>query len=116
MKVGALLTISVEYNVPGGYTLEEARDEILGLLDYVAQHAANEGLLSGDTELTVDKWWNRQVIVVEPAEDCPHDEVKHVLATISRTGCVECAACGEKLDWYEWARTHSKGKREEEGA
>jgi len=45
-------------------------------------------------------------------ETCPHDEVKHILATISKTGCVECVACGEKLDWYEWAHIHSKKEAE----
>jgi len=39
---------------------------------------------------------------------CLHNEIKHILATISRTGYVECVACGEKLDWYEWAHIHSK--------
>ncbi len=58
------MTLSVEYDVPSGWTLERCKNEILGLLRYVAQHAANEGLLTGDGELTVDSWWSKQVILV----------------------------------------------------
>lgn len=66
MKIGALHTIHVEYDVPPSYTLEEARNEIVGLLELISHHAASEGLLSGFTQLIVDKWWTKTAIIVGP--------------------------------------------------
>lgn len=66
MKIGGLLTIHVEYNVPDRYTLEKARNIILALLKFIPQDAASEGRLSGFTEITVDKWWSKAAIIVGP--------------------------------------------------
>lgn len=64
MKLGAILSIHVEYDMPDR-SLEEARDEICGLLEFIANHAAGEGMLTGDTDLTVEKWWSKVGIIVE---------------------------------------------------
>jgi len=69
MKIGALLTIHVEYTVPEDWSLEQTRDEILGQLDCAAQHLADSGLLTGERDLEVERWWNKQAIIVGPEED-----------------------------------------------
>jgi len=69
VKIGALLTIHVEYTVPEDWSLEQTRDEILGQLDCAAQHLADSGLLTGERDLEVERWWNKQAIIVGPEED-----------------------------------------------
>jgi len=66
MKAKAVLTINVKYDVPSeSYTPNEARREIRGLLGYVPHHAADNGLLSGFSEMTVDTWSHNVSIIVE---------------------------------------------------
>jgi hypothetical protein len=68
VKIGALLTIHIEYTVPEDWGLEQTRDEILGQLDCAAQHLADSGLLTGERDLEVERWWNKQAIIVGPEE------------------------------------------------
>ena len=75
MRMGAILSIHVEYDVPDSYTLEEARDEICGLLESIADRAARFGLLTGATDLTVDKWWSKVGIIVGPANKQEEEDV-----------------------------------------
>jgi len=92
MKIGALSTIHVEYNVPDTYTLEEARNEILPLLESIAHDAASEGRLSGFTEFTVNKWWSKTAIIVGPetpkATSLDHPDPEFQLQVY------ECPSCG----------------------
>ena len=59
MKIKARLILDVEYEADDGYSKGRAQADIRGLLGFVAEHAASEGLLSGDTDLLVVGWNER---------------------------------------------------------
>ena len=90
MKIGGLLTIHVEYDVPPSYTLRKARNVILGLLEFIADHAANHDQLTGSTDLTVDKSWTKAAIIVGP------EPLKATWRSPSalRLQPYECPSCG----------------------
>lgn len=52
----ATLTILVAYNTSLCLTPQKAEEEIRWVLGRLATHAADQGLLSGDTDLIVDTW------------------------------------------------------------
>jgi hypothetical protein len=69
MKVGAMLTISVEYEVPDSWSLEGVRRVVLAQLDGLAERVYTDGLLSGHSdELIVEGWWHREVVLLGPEQ------------------------------------------------
>ena len=54
MKITATLTLKVVYNSPR--TLAKSSPDIRWQLEDIASRAAGEGLMTGDTDLLVDRW------------------------------------------------------------
>ena len=52
----AVLTITVEYDVSEAKDLKDPQREIEDLLMAASNHLASNGLLSGETEMTVEQW------------------------------------------------------------
>jgi hypothetical protein len=52
----AVLTITVEYDVSEAKDLPDPRQKIEDLLIAAAEHLYDVGLLSGETEITVEEW------------------------------------------------------------
>jgi len=52
----AVLTITVEYDVSEAKGLKDPKREIEDLLMAASDHLASHGLLSGETEMTVEQW------------------------------------------------------------
>lgn len=52
----AVLTITVEYDVSEAKDLSDPRQKIEDLLIAAAEHLYDVGLLSGETEMTVEEW------------------------------------------------------------
>lgn len=60
----AVLTITVEYDVSEAKGLKDPKREIEDLLMAASDHLASNGLLSGETEMTVEQW--ESGVTVEP--------------------------------------------------
>lgn len=54
MKIHATLTLKIVYESPRA--LNAARSDIVWNLEGIAQRAAGDGMMSGDTDLLVDRW------------------------------------------------------------
>jgi hypothetical protein len=57
-NINLRLTLDVEYN-PAGETVETLKH----LLEGVVSHAADEGLLTGETPATVKKWSHKVAVL-----------------------------------------------------
>ncbi len=48
--------------------------------------------------------------VLKKSPSCPHKEVWHSLAEISRSGTAKCAECGDRVDWWKWVARRNREK------
>lgn len=55
-KLKLRLTLDVEYDVPKDIPVKEAEERMKGQLNQLIQTGANEGLISGYSEITVDTY------------------------------------------------------------
>jgi len=68
------LTVTVRYDVPNHHYLANTYMDVTELLESLVDHAVGNGLLTGDTELTVASWDSK--VDIYGADNRDTEEVK----------------------------------------